>query len=490
MAHSQRNMDDVVRSAIELVLTTNKDDPFPILKELLDRHIINDEHFSTFLHADHANGEEHLWINLSDHLRRHCTIFTLICILLKIGQIELAQRLVDLAEHNRCERRIARVNRVQTDNHKSIRLFFKNLKSQVHDATLKNPREALRCLAERYYRKLNCESNASRQYYFADKLVAILGVEIDAHAITFNDKLSSHALFDELKALVPASSNTMMTDVSYFGRLANANAIGGRFDEGQTMLVKAQYSAATFTSCLEVANMFYIQVYFLLWEFEATGSPQLKHLLLETAEKGIASLQDEDNDIRVLWTRMFLLRMIFCLLGIGNRANILQGFLPSSQDIAQAQCLLQRLRWEGIWNGIETRREMFYWVAMSRLNALQGQIAEAKVNAITAQKLAFSGKFKELTFITSCVEVLERASYDSSHEDTTTERNRHGDSDPETRPYTDSNIAYELNNGLSADSNRTCDYDGLNSYAGQNWLSREYNRQVCCFDFRQMSNDK
>ncbi|OWF46167.1 uncharacterized protein LOC110456086 [Mizuhopecten yessoensis] len=479
-------MDEIEKHALELVKTqvSAKLDPFPVLKELLDRQIINGDQYSLFLKdASRGNGDTMLWYELFEHLQKWCSFLTLIDILMKTGQSGLAQILLDSIKRGNDDRGITRVHRIQTDNQKSIRLFFKNLKSQVHDARFGKPREALRMLAKSYHDKLRREVDASRKHYLADKLVAILGVEIDAHAITFDDNLSRHGLFDELKSLVHDSSNTMMTDVSYYGRLANANAIGGRFSEGKYMLMKAQCSASNFTACLEVANMYYIQVYVLLWEFEATHSQKLKQSLIEIATKGMASLQEEDNEIRILWTRMFLLRMIFCLLGIGNRANILPGFSPSQEDVMQALNLLQKLRWEGIWKGIETRREMFFWVAMSRLNALRGDITEAQSNVDRARQLARSGKFKEVTFIDSYSKELERVASNALYEIKSQEEHWHPESTTATRSCSGNEFSSDLNRSLSRGGNRPGGIAGLESYAWRIGLSGNLNVQ----DFRERS---
>ena len=115
---------------------------------------------------------------------------------------------------------------------KGLHAFFRKLKIMIHDAQFKDPREALRNLANCFMQQFEEETNSSKKQRLADKSVAILGAEIDAHVITFDSGLPNNEMFNEVKYLVPYTANTLITNVIYYGRLANANAIGMNFDDG------------------------------------------------------------------------------------------------------------------------------------------------------------------------------------------------------------------------------------------------------------------
>jgi len=260
-------------------------------------------------------------------------------------------------------------------------------------------------MAGRFRGKLLHARNSKQEQRIADKYVALLGAEIDAIVITFDDQLPDNNIFEELKNLVSSSTNTIITDIIYYGRLANANAIANNFENGKRMLCAARQSACALVPCLELANVYYIEVYVRLWEFESHPTYELKKELIDMGHDGLRCLENEDEDIKVLWTRMFILRMVFCLLGIGNRANIINGYDPSNDDIEEAKCFLANF--DQYWDGIETRRQMFYSVARARLNELESDISLAYTYAKSALKFAEMGKFKEFVFINEYLKKLE-----------------------------------------------------------------------------------
>ena len=155
--------------------------------------------------------------------------------------------------------------------------------------------------------------------------------------------------------------------------------------------------------CLEIANMIYIDVYFKLWQFEHYPNRKLQKELIFAGYKGLWALAEEDEDTRKLWTRMFLLRMVFCLLGIGNKANLVENYTPSENNILDAEKFLEAISLEGI----ETRRAMFYWMAKSRLFEMQN-LGEDCIRSIeNAVQLAKKGHFKELKNIEDYADVMK-----------------------------------------------------------------------------------
>ncbi|XP_052792677.1 uncharacterized protein LOC128226721 isoform X1 [Mya arenaria] len=106
-----------------------------------------------------------------------------------------------------------------------------NLKKMVDNARFTDPRLALSQSSDRCFLKMQNESNDYRRQNLADKCVAVIGAEIDAIAITFDKGLRERDVFTKMKSLTSETSNTLLTDGVYFGRLANANAIAGRFEE-------------------------------------------------------------------------------------------------------------------------------------------------------------------------------------------------------------------------------------------------------------------
>lgn len=103
---------------------------------------------------------------------------------------------------------------------------------------------------------------------------------------------------------------------------------------------------------------------------------------------------------------MFILRMVFALLGIGNRANIIPLYSVDRTNLTEAQRLLAII--DTNWNGIEVRREMFYCVARARLNEQLRLFDEAKCYIARAKLQAVQGHFLEkIPFIEEFREALD-----------------------------------------------------------------------------------
>jgi hypothetical protein len=149
--------------------------------------------------------------------------------------------------------------------------------------------------------------------------------------------------------------------------------------------------------------MLYIEVYVKLWEFEKFPSKELRKQLMMWGRVGLESLENEDVDTKTLWRRMFILRMVFCLIGLGNRANVIENCPFDEECLTQARDLLSDI--DRTWYGIETRRKMFYFVARARLSELTENPTECIEYIRQARKLANEGHFEELIFI---VEYYER----------------------------------------------------------------------------------
>ena len=334
---------------------------------------------------------EHLIYNL----QFHTNIIALIQALDRCGYSKLSSAL--FMTFIKMHTGFHEVGKNRNTDRKNLHSLFGKLKIMIHDAQFRNPREFLRNLAKRFMKQFNEETNEAKKQKIADKCVVVLGAEIDAHAITFNSDLPNNEMFSEMKLLVPYTENTLISDVVYYGRLANANAIAKKFEDGEDMLKEARVRAYNTSPCLELVNMLYIEVYFLLWQYEETPTKPIRDLLMMWGRIGLESLEEEEYGTKLLWRRMFILRMVFCLLGIGNRANIIFGACIDDECASIAELLLTKF--DQYFQDIEQRREMFYSVARARLCQYRGQHSEAFLHVCKAEKLSISGNFKEMEFI-------------------------------------------------------------------------------------------
>lgn len=287
------------------------------------------------------------------------------------------------------------VKRSVPANKKTIHLYFKNLKRLVHNAQFKDPRSFFRKQARILQNQIQHEHAESKRQFLADKYIALLGAEIDAIAITYDVTLPDQDIFTELKSLAVNSTDASISEVVFFGRKANAFAIAKKFSEGEDM-VKQAHCCANFTGpCLEIANMIYIDVYFKLWQFEQTPTTELKESLLYEGSKGLWALSEEEEEIRNLWKRMFLLRMIFCLVGLSNKGRCIPGCVIREEDMDRAEKYMNEIDLKDI----EARREMMYYIAKARIKQLRRMFDDANTEIDRAEAIAQSGNFKEIDSI-------------------------------------------------------------------------------------------
>ena len=332
---------------------------------------------------------------LLDNVPFHTNLLSFIKVLDKCGYHRLSARLFLI--FIKMQTGFLEVQKSRNIDRKNLHSFFRKLKIMIHDAQFKNPTEFLRDLAKRFMKQFEKEKDPAKKQRIADKVVAIIGAGIDAQAITFDTELPNNDMFSLMKAIVPYTGNTLITDVVYYGRLANANAIARNFEDGEGMLREARVRAYNTGPCLELVNMLYIQVYFLLWQYEQTPTKQIRDSLMMWGRIGIESLEEEEFGTKLMWRRMFIQRMVFCLLGIGNRANIIHGAYVDDDCAKTAENLLADF--DQYSERIEQRRKMFYNVAKGRLYQYRGEFEVASLYVSDAEKLAMSGNFKELEFI-------------------------------------------------------------------------------------------
>ncbi|XP_069107138.1 uncharacterized protein [Argopecten irradians] len=253
-------------------------------------------------------------------------------------------------------------------NHKFAQELFVSLKINTHNNTFKNPRENLHELSQRFRVRFLSEVDSEKKMVIADKYAASLCAEIDSHTMLYVRKFPTHNLFKELEDLIPETSNTHVTEVAYKSRMAIACAIADDMERGEEFLTDARVASYHIGPCVQLDNMLYIQVFNYLCKFESNPTDDLRDTIINLAGVSLQALEDEDDVTRLFWKRMFLLRMVYCLLGISNRCDLIPRCVTRQKYVTRARQLMAEI--DKIWDGIESRRRMFYHVARARLHEI------------------------------------------------------------------------------------------------------------------------
>ncbi|XP_052793094.1 uncharacterized protein LOC128226985 isoform X1 [Mya arenaria] len=334
---------------------------------------------------------------LISHLPENICLHDFVFVLKECGYIALGAELLRARLKLDAPTTLKHVHRSTSGQRPSISKMNFNLKKIVDDAQFNNPRLFLRQTRDRFILKMQNESDEYRRQIFNDKCIAFIGAEIDAIAITFDESLCEGAVFTEMKSLTNATSNTLLTDGVYFGRLANANAIAGRFNESNHMIKAALCNAFSIGPCFELVFMIYNAVQVMLFSFENSPTAENRRALLMFGNIGLQYAEQEISRSKMMWRRSYVLRMVFCLLGLGYKANVIENCPVDETCIVEAKKLLADI--EKNLTGIETRREMLYYVAKARLAELTKQQQDCLDNLRASRNLAHEGHFDELRFI-------------------------------------------------------------------------------------------
>ncbi|XP_052811991.1 uncharacterized protein LOC128239404 [Mya arenaria] len=372
-------------------------DPFAVIssliaKTLLDKNVLDD--FSQrYQHETNREVicEDMLTVLISQKVRFQSFVH----VLDECGYKELAARLNLLYVHS--------VDPSSTGVGKSNKLssraskYFSNLKRLLQNGVMKESKTALQQLTERFVKRLKTEKCAVIRQELADKCILTVCAEADAKAISFDENLHDSDVFSRFHQFITQSSNTLISRAMYFGRLANAYAMVGKFDESEHFMTEARSCAFHLPECLEVTNIFYIDVYIKLWQYETNPTQELRHEIFLWARMGLQSVNNETDENRMLWTRLFDLKMVFTLLGLGNRGVINKNCVVQASDVSQAKELLADV--DKHWTGIANRRKMNYYVARARILQLEGHDTLCLNNLGMALGIAKDGQFKEKEFI-------------------------------------------------------------------------------------------
>ncbi|XP_063445006.1 uncharacterized protein LOC134725262 [Mytilus trossulus] len=352
-----------------------------------------------------------IWTLLFCLIEKHCSLQQVLQVLLECSYIDLflqmAIQLKCYSNHVGQPSAVQRTGSLSSSRRFSQELFIE-LKIKTHNLSIGDPRTHLHEKSEIYRTNYFKESEYLEKMAKADKYAASICAEIDAHTMLYVQELPSHGLFEELKQLISHTSNTHVTQVAYDSRLAIAHAIADQDDKGDHFLRQAMASSVFIGHCVELINMLYIFVFNLICMYEKSPTVQTLEKILKIAEYSLHCLQEEnDCVVRSFWMRMFYLRMVYCLLGISNKGDIIPGCIVLPKHVQRASDLLAEV--DKIWNGIETRRKMFYYVAQARIEELENppeeiDLALEFINMAT--EIARKGNFGESKFINEYAESL------------------------------------------------------------------------------------
>ncbi|XP_061171666.1 uncharacterized protein LOC133181142, partial [Saccostrea echinata] len=349
------------------------------------------------------SNEKHARI-LTENIEKRVTTLQLVDMLYKNNFKHVAQDLfffhIPFAQKSRCKD----VSRKIVGERRKIQLYFKRIKQDIHKLFTSDPYAKVGEIGKQMLQNIEEEQNPGRKRFLYDKYICLKAAEIDAHTNQTDNVDPNGKPFQEIEAVITESSCPEISLILMLGRQADiSSSLGTSPDDGENFLVDAFMWQNTCERCIEATDMIYKSVVFNLLQFQRTKDKKYQRRLFHQAEMGLDSLSEESDDVRLFWSRLFRLRIIFCHLGIGKRCEIIEGYDVSPESLKVVERMFQEDKLEDL----EHRRKMMYGIAVSRFCHLQGAIGKAKEIINIVMDFAREGIYTEKENIAAYQEVLE-----------------------------------------------------------------------------------
>lgn len=370
-------------------------DPMPLIDCMCKRGYISEACFDLINVKREKSPFLFSYEILANEVAKRYPLKTFVFILYCVEFIQLANDLISYYKEYTRTKLVQEVARAAVGDRRPIQQYFKFIKKQVHEFTFKNPQGDLSLIGARLRQRIEMEENEAKRQHMNDRYIALKAAEIDALTNKTDDIDPYGGAFKDIEDVLDESSNPNISRVLLYGRKADVLSSLGKQDEGRCMLQEGFSCANATDTCIESIDMIYKSVVFRLSELEEHPSEKIKKLLLAEASRGIQDLSREDEDVKIFWRRLFILRMIYCHLGIGKRCRMIPCYEVSVESVKEAERLLLL----DPLDELEHRRQMMYGVAKARLMELKGDMSSALTFISKAVEIAKEGKYNEMPMI-------------------------------------------------------------------------------------------
>ncbi|KAL4235146.1 hypothetical protein ACF0H5_006784 [Mactra antiquata] len=309
----------------------------------------------------------------------------------------------------------------RSESRRGLRACSRKLKANIHNAPFANREQYLRNLEDQLVFWMEGISSTRTRQVLADLCITVIGASIDAIAITFSTELYKNDIFKRYERLISESSNSTLSKIGLLGRWANACAIAGEFAEAEDYLAQARCLTVFVGPTLEQFNSFYTEIYGRLWQYEKHPSKSLIMSILFWGKIGLKCIEDEkDPYTKAAWKKNFMMRMSLCLLGLGNRTNLIKDAIITREYVQEAGVYILELCKPEIMDTIELRRAMILSILKARWLELNTCFTASSKMYKDAERKATKGNFREIRFINEHIERVANNIKQDSHFDSNT----------------------------------------------------------------------
>lgn len=338
---------------------------------------------------------------VTENINKNVTTLQLIYKIYHSNFSKVAQDLYEFYIPFATKSRTREVTRKIVGERRKIQIYFKQIKQRVHMLVSSNFEVSE--LGKILLREIKEETNPGRKRFLYDKYICLKAAEIDAKTNITDNVDPKGEPFKEMEGVIEESSCPEISLILMLGRQADiSSSLGTSPSDGEPFLVQAFQWHYMCERCVESTDMLYKSVVFNLLQFQRTKDEEYRQKVLEQAKIGLDSLSEEDADVRLFWSRLFRLRIIYCHLGIGKRCEIIEGYEVTRDSIK----IVEKMFKEDKLANLEHRRKMMYGIAVARFFHLQGGYQEAKDIIDLTMEFANEGKYSEKENISAYQTVL------------------------------------------------------------------------------------
>ncbi|CAC5390389.1 unnamed protein product [Mytilus coruscus] len=307
---------------------------------------------------------------------------------------------------NVLELRPVNVSRIDIKDRTFIQTYFTVMKKKVQEMEFDNPVEYLTNLAKQI-QETGTRCDQANEILFTeicDKFVVLLALTIDALANNTNDIDPKNNLFNEIEAIISKTSCPDLSWCMLYGRKAVALSFQNKREEGEDMEKMALICAANVVPCLETVDMYYKIVLFHRAWYENNPKKELV-FIDEVKQKAFDILKGLGDELGISWSRRFVVRLLFCYLGVGMRCRFMPDYHIQPEYVTISEKLLQTYDSKTA----EIRVQMFFHIAKARLSHLKGDLTNAILYNEEAKNIATKGSYSELTTILDNEKILKNS---------------------------------------------------------------------------------
>lgn len=369
-------------------------DPIPVAKVLRKTSIINEMIMENILHMQRKReNPRKICETLLNETINTCSIEELIKALYDNDFIELAGKLFNCFRE--CQTNVVpvfhRIHRANSGDRHKMCSYFNNMKRLVQAMAFEGDAYS-RChvLAENIKGRILITTNLRERTTLCDRFVTLKAVQMDALTNTNPNVSKDHPGYIDIEEYIEDTSNPDVSRVILYSRQSIASSTTGNFDESDNFMKNALICAEATGACVEVIDMHYKNVVVNLSKLNITPYDEdIRNSILYECQRGLWMLAAESDDVRLFWTKAFLLRMVFAHLGIGKSCRMIENYVPNITSLTKAG---QILKHESL-NELEHRRHMLLICAKARFSELKGHLDSAKEFLKHARQLAREGNY-------------------------------------------------------------------------------------------------